>query len=60
MICRQLIEEEEQIGETTEMPALVDKQGVLVVKAEPLRNLTNITRHERNRRVSELLQRVVA
>lgn len=60
IICSQLTEEEDQIEETTEAPELIDKQGVLVVKAEPLRNLTHITRHERNRRVSELLQRAGA
>ena len=41
-----------------EWPTLVDKQGVLVVKAKPLSDLENVTRHERNRRVFELLQRV--
>jgi bifunctional DNA-binding transcriptional regulator/antitoxin component of YhaV-PrlF toxin-antitoxin module len=30
----------------------------LVVKAEPVGDLTNITRHERDRHVSDLLQRV--
>lgn len=39
-------------------PTLVDKQGVLVVRAEPFGNLVNITRNERDRRVFELLQRV--
>ena len=58
MIYLKLIEEEDQIEEITESPELVDKQGVLVVRAKPLRKLMNITRHERNRRVSELLQRV--
>jgi hypothetical protein len=28
---------------------LVDKSGVLVVRAEPLSDLTNVTRHERDR-----------
>jgi bifunctional DNA-binding transcriptional regulator/antitoxin component of YhaV-PrlF toxin-antitoxin module len=41
----------------SEPPTLVDKGGVLVVKAEPLSDLTNITQHERNRRVSDLLER---
>jgi len=31
---------------------------VLVVRAKPLRDLDNITRHERDRRVFDLLQRV--
>jgi len=39
-------------------PALVDKQGVLVVKAEPITDLTNITQQERGRRVFDLAQRV--
>jgi hypothetical protein len=42
----------------SEPPTLVDKGGVLVVKAEPLSDLTNITRHERDRRVSDLLERM--
>jgi hypothetical protein len=36
---------------------LVKKGGVLVVKAEPLADLNDITRREREGRVSELLQR---
>ena len=41
----------------SEPPELVDKAGVLVVRAEPLGDLTDVTRHERNRRVFDLLQR---
>lgn len=41
-----------------QLPTLVDKGGVLVVRAEPTGDLTNITRHERDRRVFDLLQRV--
>jgi len=41
-----------------ESPTLVDKQGVLVVKAEPSIDLTNIIQQERNRRVFDLVQRV--
>lgn len=41
----------------SESPALVDKEGVLVVKAEPLSDLTNITRQERDRRAFDLSQR---
>ena len=41
-----------------EPPTLVDKQGVLVVKAKPSVDLTNITQQERSRRVSDLVQRV--
>ena len=41
------------------MPALVDKGGVLVVRAKPLGDLTDAIRQERDRRVSELSQRKV-
>ena len=41
-----------------ESPALVDKQGVLVVKAEPLDDLTHITQRERHRRAADLVQQV--
>jgi hypothetical protein len=44
--------------ETVESSALVDKQGIFVVTAKPFRDLTNITRHERHRRVFDLLQQV--
>jgi hypothetical protein len=44
MIYLKLIEEEDQIEELTEPPELVDKQGVLVVRAKQLRHLMNITR----------------
>jgi AbrB family looped-hinge helix DNA binding protein len=37
---------------------LVEKDGVLVVRAEPLGDLGNVTRRERDRRVSDLLQQV--
>ena len=33
----------------SEPPMLVDKGGVLVVRAEPLSDLANVTRHERDR-----------
>jgi bifunctional DNA-binding transcriptional regulator/antitoxin component of YhaV-PrlF toxin-antitoxin module len=36
---------------------LVEKGGVLVVRAEPLADLNDITRREREDRVSELIQR---
>jgi bifunctional DNA-binding transcriptional regulator/antitoxin component of YhaV-PrlF toxin-antitoxin module len=41
----------------SEPPVLVDKGGVLVVRAEPLSDLADVTRNERNRRVFDLLQR---
>jgi len=39
-------------SEAREMPALVDKGGVLVVRAEPLGDLANAVRQECDRRVS--------
>jgi len=57
-----LIVEAEDQGDVSlrpqsEPPALVDKGGVLVVRAEPLTDLTDIIRRERDRRVFDLLQR---
>jgi hypothetical protein len=43
----------------SEPPALVDKGGVLVVRAESLSDLANITQHERDRRVLQLLKYMV-
>jgi len=40
-----------------ETPLLVNKGGVLVVRAKPLSDMTDITRRERNGRVTDLLQR---
>jgi hypothetical protein len=37
---------------------LVDKEGVLVVRAEPLGDLGKVTRRERDSRVSDLSQKV--
>jgi bifunctional DNA-binding transcriptional regulator/antitoxin component of YhaV-PrlF toxin-antitoxin module len=37
---------------------LVDKQGMVVVRAQPLSELTHISRQERDRRVFDLLERV--
>ncbi len=41
----------------SEPPILVDKEGVLVVQTEPVSDLTNVTRRERDRCVLDLLQR---
>jgi AbrB family looped-hinge helix DNA binding protein len=41
----------------SELPVLIDKAGVLVVRAEPIEDLANVTRRERDRRVFELIQR---
>lgn len=40
-----------------ESPGLVDKQGIIVVKAESSEDLGNITRRTRDDRVLDLLQR---
>ena len=41
----------------SEPPALIDKEGVLVARVESFSDLTNVTRHERDRRMFGLLQR---
>ncbi len=40
----------------TERPVLVDKAGVLVVRAKPIDDLAGVTRRERDRRALNLLQ----
>jgi len=40
-----------------ESPALVDKRGVLVVRAKPDADLTKVIQQERNQRVSDLIHR---
>ena len=57
MICPKLFEEDEST-EIPESPELVDKQGVLIVRAKSFQDLADITWRERHRRVSELLQKV--
>ena len=42
--------------QTTES-MLVDKQGVTVVRTQPLGDLSHVTRFERDRRVSDLVER---
>jgi AbrB family looped-hinge helix DNA binding protein len=44
----------------SESPELVEKEGVLIVRAEPLSDLANITRQERDHRVSDLLGRAAS
>jgi len=41
----------------SELPTLTNKGGVLVVQVKAFSDLTNITRHERDRRLFDLLQR---
>jgi AbrB family looped-hinge helix DNA binding protein len=50
-------EKDELCLRISKLPTLVDKQGVLVIRAEPTADLTDITRHEHSRRVSDLVQR---
>ncbi len=41
-----------------EPTTIVEKDGLLVAKVTAIGNLTDVTRHERDRRVFDLLQRV--
>jgi hypothetical protein len=50
--------DEVRLRPQSESPELIEKEGVLVVRAEPLGDLANITRRERDRRVFDLSQRV--
>jgi bifunctional DNA-binding transcriptional regulator/antitoxin component of YhaV-PrlF toxin-antitoxin module len=56
-----IVEEDDEEGVClrvqTESPELVDKQGIIVVRAESSEDLTNVTRREREHRVSDLLNR---
>ncbi len=56
-----VVEEDDEKGVClrvrTESPELVDKQGIIVVRAESSEDLTNVTRRARDRRVSDLLPR---
>ena len=57
-----LIVEERETGEVClrvqkELPELVDKQGVLVVKSEAIGDLDKAVKDERDRRLSELIER---
>lgn len=57
-----LVVEEGENGELwlrlqSDLPTLVDKQGVLVVRAKPVGDLVNAVRSERDRRANELLQK---
>lgn len=40
-----------------ESPQLVDKQGIIVIRAESSEDLTNVIRSTRDQRLSELLNR---
>jgi bifunctional DNA-binding transcriptional regulator/antitoxin component of YhaV-PrlF toxin-antitoxin module len=56
-----IVEEDDQerlcLRVQTKSPDLVDKQGIIVVRAESSEDLADITRRERNRRVVDLLKR---
>ncbi|OAD22516.1 hypothetical protein THIOM_001678 [Candidatus Thiomargarita nelsonii] len=49
---------EMSFSQNAEPSTLVDKGGILVARVEPLCDLTDIVRQERERRTEELLQRV--
>ena len=57
-----IVEKAEQGGVRLQLQVkttpLVEKDGILVAKVKPLSDLANLTRHERDRRVFALLQRV--
>lgn len=58
-----LVVEEREKGEIClrlqeELPELVDKGGILVVRAEATGDLTDAVEHEHGRRLSDLLHRV--
>ena len=57
MVVEEDVEKRVCLRVRTESPELVDKQGVIVVRAEPSEDLTNVTRRARDRRVSDLLHR---
>ena len=57
-----LIVEEESDGGIrlrikSEQPEIVDKDGVLVLRMEPINDLSDVTRRERDSRTDELLHR---
>jgi bifunctional DNA-binding transcriptional regulator/antitoxin component of YhaV-PrlF toxin-antitoxin module len=56
-----LILEESDSGEIRlrtkdSMPLLVDKDGILVIKAEPLAEFSDIVRHDRESRIASLME----
>lgn len=50
--------EEAEHDETAGKPEIIDRQGILVVRANATRDLTNVVREERERRVTELMGRI--
>jgi bifunctional DNA-binding transcriptional regulator/antitoxin component of YhaV-PrlF toxin-antitoxin module len=57
LVVEEVDEEGVRLRIQSEPPVLIDKAGVLVVRAEPIGDLADVTRRERDRRVSELLDR---
>ena len=53
-----ILADERPTEASAETPEVIEREGILVVRATPLRDLGNITHEERNRRVVTLLQRV--
>ena len=51
-------EVEKSSSKNVEPSLLVEKDGILVARVEPLCDLTDIVRQERERRTNELLQRI--
>ena len=47
-----------RLSPLAEAPTLIDEGGILVITGEPLSDVSDITRQERDRRISDLLQRV--
>lgn len=47
-----------RLSPLAETPTLIDEGGILVITGEPLSDVSDIARQERDRRVSDLLQRV--
>ena len=58
LLVEQVDNGECRLRATSQSSVIVKKKGVKIAKAEPLTDLTNITRFEREYRVAELLQRV--
>lgn len=56
LLERMTVEPKPESAEATSQPSLVEKEGVLVVRAEPLADLTNITRHSRDLRIFDLVR----
>ena len=56
IIRARLLHEEENRQES---PEVIDRDGILVVKAKPLDNLMQVVQADREHRISDLLKRVM-